>query len=130
MCREFWFMVEKIIHRKVSKFHRRASARQIQNILRELKKELRTIYGDKLKRLILYGSYARGEAWDGSDIDVAVLLDGKISPGREIDRMLDIITDINLKYNMLISVYPVSEAALRTIRSPLLLNVQREGISI
>ena len=123
-------MVKKIIHREMSKSHRRASARQIQNILRELKKELLTIYGDKLKKLILYGSYARGEAWDGSDIDVAVLLDGKISPGREIDRMLDVITDINLKYNMLISVYPVSEAALRTIRSPLLLNVQREGISI
>ena len=123
-------MVKKIKNREVSTSHRRTSDRQLQNILRELKKELLTIYGDRLKRLILYGSYARGEAWGGSDIDVAVLLDGKVSPGREIDRMLDVITDINLKYNMLISVYPVSEAALRTIKSPLLLNVQREGISI
>jgi uncharacterized protein len=123
-------MVKKIKNREVCTSHRRTSDRQLQNILRELKKELLTIYGDRLKRLILYGSYARGEAWGGSDIDVAVLLDGKVSPGREIDRMLDVITDINLKYNMLISVYPVSEASLQTIRSPLLLNVQREGISI
>ncbi|MBI5677268.1 MAG: nucleotidyltransferase domain-containing protein [Planctomycetes bacterium] len=102
----------------------------IENILQELKKELKTLYGGRLKKLILYGSYARAEAWKDSDIDVVVLLDGEVSPGKEIDRMIDIITDLNLKYNVLLSVYPTSEKALQKIKSPLLLNIQREGVTI
>lgn len=30
------------------------------------------------------------------------------TPGKEIDRMIDIITDVNLKYNALVSVIPIS----------------------
>lgn len=104
--------------------------KDIQNILDELKEGLSRLYGEKFIKLILYGSYARNEAWEGSDIDVVVLLAGEISPMKEIDRMLDIITDINLKYNTLISVYPASENSLKTVKSPLLLNIQKEGVSI
>jgi hypothetical protein len=35
--------------------------KDIEPILRILKKELEKIYGDRLKNLILYGSYARGD---------------------------------------------------------------------
>ena len=59
-----------------------------------------------------------------------VLLDGEVLPGKEIDRMIDIITDLNLKYNVLLSVYPTSEESLQKIKSPLLLNIQREGLII
>ena len=41
-------------------------------ILRELKVGLQAIYGARLRELILFGSYARGEAKPDSDIDVAV----------------------------------------------------------
>ncbi len=104
--------------------------RDIKDIVAELKKRLRLFYGKRLGAVILYGSYARNEAKKDSDIDIAVVLKGEVLPGTEIDNMLDIITDLNLKYNMLISVYPVSEDLLRTIKSPLHLNVQREGINI
>ena len=102
----------------------------IENILQELKKELKNIYGERLRKLILYGSYARNEAWKDSDIDIVVLLDSEVLPRKEIDRMIDIITDLNLKYNVLLSVYPTSEEALQKIKSPLLLNIQREGVPI
>lgn len=102
----------------------------IENILQELKKELKNLYSGRLKKLILYGSYARNEAWKDSDIDIVVLLDGEVLPGKEIERMIDIITDLNLKHNVLLSVYPTSEKALQKIKSPLLLNIQREGVPI
>lgn len=102
----------------------------IENILQELKKELKNIYGERLKKLILYGSYARNEEWKDSDIDILVLLDGEVLPGKEIDRMIDIITDLNLKYNVLLSVYPTSEESLQKTKSPLLLNIQREGLIV
>ena len=110
--------------------HKEFGIRDIENILHELKKELENLYGKRLKKLILYGSHARAEAWKDSDIDVVVLLDGEVLPGKEIDRMIDIITDLNLKYNVLLSVYPASEESLQKVKSPLLLNIQREGVII
>src|SRR3990170_7953813 len=103
--------------------------KNIENILHELKQELKRVYKNRLVSLILYGSYARGEAGADSDIDV-VVLKGNVVPGREIDCMLDIITDLGLKYNTLISIYPVSENSMQSVKSPLLLNVHAEGISI
>ncbi|MCD6531952.1 nucleotidyltransferase domain-containing protein [bacterium] len=94
----------------------------------EFKRELRKLYGGRLKGLILYGSYARGEATADSDIDLLVVLDGEVHPGKEIDRMIDIITEINLKYNVLISVYPISEENYEKLNSPLLMNVRKEGV--
>jgi hypothetical protein len=58
----------------------------------------------------------------------AIVLEGKVIPGKEIDRMIDIITEINLKHGVLISVYPVAEEDYSTINSPLLINVRREGV--
>jgi len=83
-------------------------------ILAELKQKLIDIYGDKLKQLIVYGSYARGRQTESSDIDLAVVLDGKISKTAEISRMIDAITDLNLEYSVLISVYPVSSGDYST----------------
>ncbi|MGC9443365.1 MAG: hypothetical protein ACP5E9_00315 [Candidatus Methanospirareceae archaeon] len=51
-----------------------------------------------------------------------------MSPGAEIDRMIDIITGINLKYDLLLFIYPISERDYSAIPSLLLLNVRREGI--
>ena len=99
-------------------------------ILKELKTRLTSFYGERLKRLILFGSWARGEATEDSDIDIVVVLDGDVIPGEEIDRTIDIINDINLKYDVLVSIYPVSESVHETVNSPLLLNLKKEGLSI
>jgi len=107
---------------------RKIAMKTINNIIKEFKVEVRKLYGKRLKNIILYGSYARGEATDDSDIGVAVVLEGDISPGSEIDRMIDIITDMNLKHKVLISIYPVSEIDYLTLKSPLLMNVRREGV--
>lgn len=101
---------------------------RIREAVEEFKNEIEKLYGDKLKKVILYGSWARGDATDASDIDLLVVLEGKIVPGKEIDKMIDIITEIDLELGELISVYPVSEESYSTINSPLLINVRREGI--
>ena len=100
----------------------------LQVILNEFKRELRGLYGERLKDVILFGSHARGEAHAGSDIDVMVVLRGEVAPGREIDHMIDVITELNLKYSVLLSVVLVAEEKYLRRDSPLLLNVRREGI--
>ncbi len=101
---------------------------KIKVIIEEFRKELGNIYGNKLKDIILYGSWARGSATDDSDIDLLVVFKGSITAGEEIDRMINVITDLNLRYNILISVYPVSEKNYSIVDSPLLMNVRKEGI--
>jgi predicted nucleotidyltransferase len=102
---------------------------KIEPILKEFKGKIAELYEQRLKKVILYGSYARGQANDEhSDIDLAVVLAGTVEPCKEIDRMIDIITDINLDYDVLLSVYPVSEKDYSSVNSPLMLNVRREGI--
>lgn len=100
----------------------------VQTIIDEFKTEIGKIYGSRLVKVILYGSWARGTATEDSDIDLIVVLKGQISPGREIDRMIDCITDINLKYDTLIAVVPVSSDTYSHVNSPLMLNVRKEGV--
>jgi len=101
---------------------------EIEPILREFREKAEELYPRGLKSIILYGSYATGRATQDSDIDLAIVLDGDVSPGKEIDRMIDIITEINLNYGVLISVYPVSEKDYNEVNSPLLLNLRREAV--
>ena len=101
---------------------------EIEPILKEFRKSIEKLYGKRLKNIILYGSYARKHPPVDSDIDLAIVLEGDVAACKEIDRMIDVITDINLSYGVLLSVYPVSEESYNSINSPLLLNLRREGI--
>jgi len=38
---------------------------------------LRDVFGERLERIVLYGSYARGEQTPGSDVDLLVLVTEK-----------------------------------------------------
>lgn len=104
---------------------------EIEPILKQSKQQIAELYGARLKRVVLYGSYARGQANDEhSDIDLAVVLEGPVKPCEEIDRMADIFTNLSLEHDVLIAVYPVSEENYRSVNSPLLLNLRREGVTI
>jgi predicted nucleotidyltransferase len=101
-----------------------------QKTIADFKQEISALYKDRLKQVILYGSWARAEATRRSDIDLAVVLQGRVKPGREIDRIIDIVADLNSKYGVLLSVYPVSEHDYLNIKSPLLMNIRKEGVPI
>jgi predicted nucleotidyltransferase len=103
---------------------------ETKHILKDFRVEAEKIYGDRLRNIILYGSCARGQATEDSDIDLAIVLAGEVVPGNEIDRIIDIVTEINLHYGVLISVYPVSERNYNDVNSPLHLNLRREGIAV
>lgn len=80
--------------------------------------------------ILLFGSQARGDATPESDIDVMIVLRGEVWPGEEIARSGGIVAQLSLEYNVLLSTIFESEEDFRLRRSPLLLNVQREGIRI
>ena len=80
-------------------------------IVAELRKELETFYGARFRDLLLYGSYARGDQREGSDVDLLVLLDGPVETGREILRLEPIVWPLSLDHDVVLSVMPVNREA-------------------
>ena len=50
------------------------SPENLRQILDEVTAGLREVFGEKLENVILYGSYARGDADDESDVDIMALI--------------------------------------------------------
>jgi predicted nucleotidyltransferase len=103
---------------------------KIHTILTELRHRFEALYGERLVRMVLFGSQAREDAEPGSDIDVLVVLKGPVSPCEEIARTIDDVAGISLQYNEVVSCVFVSEEEFDRECSPLLLNVRREGIAV
>jgi uncharacterized protein len=87
-------------------------------------------YQENLEQLILYGSQARGDAQEYSDIDVLVVLKQAFNYREEIERTSQFIADLSLEYDTVISRAFISVQRFQEENSPFLLNVRREGISL
>ena len=62
-------------------------------VIRRVRDEVRRLYGDRLVRLVLYGSRARGDADPESDYDFAVFLDGDVEPDNRVTELSERILE-------------------------------------
>ena len=103
----------------------------IKRILGELKKGLVEIYGDQLKAVYLFGSFARGEGeLPDSDIDVMIVLSGEFDYWKTYERASKLIASLSLKYDVVVSARLASETKYAQSKMPLYINVRREGIAV
>ena len=103
---------------------------ELNPILLDLRCSFEVIYGNRLKHLLLYGSHARGDAEEYSDIDILVVLEGSVNPGDEISRTGEVVTNLSLRYNTVISCGFMDQERFKTRNGPYLRNMRREGIFI
>lgn len=101
----------------------------VRRILTELKERLASLYGDRLKGLYLFGSFARNEADEESDVDVLIVLDQVDNYSGEINRTGEVISDLSLKYGITISRVLASEKRWREDRTMFFLNLRDEAIA-
>jgi len=106
---------------------------QLQLITQEVAKQANKVLGDKLDSVILYGSYARGDYDEQSDIDMMIL--AHISPEQcwqYTEAISDRMTDTELLYDTVISVHVVASDVFERYLNdlPFYGNVDREGIRI
>ncbi len=100
----------------------------IRKLMKELKEGLTRIYGDKLKAVYLYGSYARGDYRQGSDVDVMILLSDYRNYWEELRRSTELASDISLEYDVTVSRLIMKEIQWKESDMPVLRNIHKEGV--
>lgn len=80
------------------------------------------------QRIVLFGSYARGEAHEGSDIDIMLI---KETSKRFIDRIADVIKMNNTLLPLEPLVYsPLELETMKKEKRDFILTIEEEGIEI
>jgi predicted nucleotidyltransferase len=97
-------------------------------VVKELVDELKKLYGDNLSCVILYGSKARGDATEDSDIDILVVLKNIQNFSLERKKVKEISWRLSYKYDLLLSIIIRSEQEYMRKDTPLLMNIEKEGI--
>ncbi len=100
--------------------------KNISSILTRIKRYAEKIEG--VKKVILYGSYARGEADEHSDIDILIVVEDSADAKKIEEKMNDLLFDILLEEKKLVSLLVVKESLFENYRAPLFLNIKEEGI--
>ncbi|HEY2030130.1 MAG TPA: nucleotidyltransferase domain-containing protein [Myxococcales bacterium] len=103
----------------------------IASALKQLRSALEARFGARLLRMRLFGSYARGEANEDSDVDVFVLLD-EVSR-QDFRAVLDAAADVSVE--CLLQISPLVFSAARYAQwkrdeRAIVRDIEREGISV
>ena len=101
------------------------------DILLEFTQQAQKVLGKSLKKVILYGSYARGDYRENSDIDIMVLTTLTDEEIRQIKTTIyDVAFDFQMEYGVDISVVIKNEAHFNYWLGalPFYDNVQKEGV--
>ena len=105
------------------------SNKALMSVIKDLIKEYTDVYGSILSEVVLYGSYARGEQSEESDVDIALILKDK--PSAEMTRrMIDYTAAGELKADKVLSVIDIQEAQFEHWKDilPYYQNILKEGI--
>jgi len=102
----------------------------IDGILKKCKQALQDLYGDRFAGLVLYGSMARGDYDEESDIDLLVLLDGDVNPYSETRPIVHVLYPLQLESNRLISARAVAVNDYEAGSWSFLRNARQEGVRV
>jgi predicted nucleotidyltransferase len=95
-------------------------------VLTRFRAALDRVYGDRLERVVLFGSRARGDARADSDYDIAVFLKDLRDRWPEVDRIASIAADIMDETGAFVHAMPYRAGSYRE-RTPLMHEVRGEG---
>jgi predicted nucleotidyltransferase len=96
-------------------------------VLKRFRAAVTEIYGDRIERVVLFGSRVRGDAREDSDYDVAVFLRDMSDRFAEMDRLADLSTAILDETGEFFHAVPYRAGSYND-RTPLMHEIRAEGI--
>ncbi len=105
----------------------------LKTILKKITAVYRSVYGEDIVKIVLYGSYARGDYQNDPDIDVVAIVRGERQDLQErLKKVWDVSSDLELEYETIVSptVIPFGEYEKYKDDLPYYRNIQKEGVDI
>lgn len=109
------------------------SSSDLKKVIHLMVEAYRSVFGNSMVQIILYGSYARGDFTDESDLNLAAIVIGhRRELQQKLRRVWDISSDLELEYGILISpaVIPYDEYVKYKEDVPYYRNISREGVNL
>jgi len=106
---------------------------QLNHIVQSVVDAARLICGDRLRDVILYGSYARGDFKEWSDVDILVLADANDTETWRYEKeFIETLYDLNHHMNLLLSIIVIAYERFENMKKvyPFYMNVEKEGIKL
>ena len=107
--------------------------KELKKLLLDLQEELQSLLGEKLVKVILYGSYANETFDEESDIDIMVLTKLTEKEIKQIDeRINELVVELSLQYELLVSIFLKSADQFYKFSDviPFYKNVLEHGITL
>lgn len=105
-----------------------AKESSLSSILAKLKLYFQEVYLEKLNKVILFGSQARGEAKKDSDIDILIILNNDFNDHQESKRVSYFVSELCLEYDVVITCFFVSLKTWDLKNNGFYRNIHKEGI--
>lgn len=105
--------------------------KNVNKVMQEFINAIQQLLGTRLKKVILYGSYARGDYNKQSDVDIMILTDLSFEEIEDYrDKISDIAYDIELNTGIILSpvIKNIEKYNSRVNFVPFYKNVEKEGV--
>lgn len=99
-------------------------------VARKVAADLADLYGERLRDVRIFGSWARGDAHPESDIDILVVLDRVGSRWDERQRMEDVLWQRSFEHDIVVSAYPVGEDEFAGRDSAFIARIRAEAVAL
>ena len=100
-------------------------------VLQELTTQIQHLLGDKLNKIVLFGSYARGDNTKCSDVDILILTNMTPQENNAIFHELNkIFSRLGLEHDILLSLYLIDKASYDSRRTfySFYQNIEKDGV--
>jgi predicted nucleotidyltransferase len=98
-------------------------------VLDRFRAAVAALYGERLDRVVLFGSRARGDARDDSDYDIAVFLRDLVDRAYDMDALAHVSTDVLYDLGAVVHAMPYRADAYND-DSPLMWEIRHDGIAL